>query len=361
MKPTLTTVLLALAVAAVAAGDGPVERPREELSERLLVKESSILLQRVDRTRAENVRLTIDGSAAESLAVYPVLEVGLPTVLFFDLCTDSYSRLLHAVAMVVAASEPLLRTGPVSVIATGKTGGEVLLERSTDALSLEAALAVVLRRPTGDCAEDEGSTFLDRLRDGLDALADPSTAPSLLIAYGVDHQALGADDVERLEPRFAAAGDELAAEGRTTIVLLPEEGDTKLEEEEVRPLLGEPEDPHNVINLADLIGWLFFRKYIVPNDSRIIGLALDPRNQLVRKLTAPGRGRVFAFPRQLEAFSLGLRDYHVLFYRSTLPAAAREDGKIAAVEVRMRRSGDLVPTAQVVGLGGVDASARPDP
>ena len=187
-------------------------------------------------------------------------------------------------------------------------------------------------------------------RTTLGLLAEPTTAPSLLTAYGADHSSLDADQLERFQPDYTAAGQELAGGGRTTVVLLPEEGDTKLEEEEVEPLLGEPEDEGNVIYLGDLIGWLFFRKHIVPNDSRIVALALDPRNSLVRELISAGRGRVFAFPRQLEAFALGLRDYQVLYYRARLPAA-EGGGAHASIEVRARRSGDLVPTAAVASRG----------
>lgn len=353
-------LLLAVTTAAVVVADGPARGlPQRALSETLVVVESSILLQRSDRTRAENVRIAIDGIEAESLAIYPVEDIELPTVLYFDLCVGSYSRLLHAVAMIVAASKPLLRAGPISVVVGNKTGSKVLQEGLADALSLEAALASILRRRPESCVESATVAFFERLRSGLAALDARSPGPSLLVVYGVNHEALGVNDLERFGADYATAGKELAAQGRTTVVLLPEEGNTKLKEEEVRPFLRKPDDPGNVINLGALFDWLFFRKHAVPNDSRIIALALDPRNRLVRKLTVPSRGGVFAFPRQLEAFSLRLRDYHVLFYRLALPAAKR-DGSTASVEVRMRRSGDLVPTALVVGRGTLDAAAKPD-
>lgn len=336
---------MAMAMAMAATADAQTDTPGKTVAEELVVVERSILLQRAARTRVESLEVEVDGSLAEPVAVYPLTEVEFPTTAYFDLCTPSFSRLTRAVGMVAAIGEQLRARGPVSVVATGPEGGRVLLRDSTDALSFEAALTLILRSPLGGCENASPLAGLDRMRQALALLESTSTSPSLLLLYGFDHSAISAEDLRRFQPEFAAIGAELAGNGRTTVALVPHEGDRRLREDEVRSVLPDPEGPPRVINLGAILGAIISPKRIVPNDRRVIEIATDPRHELVRDLIATGHGRLFAFTRQLEAFALELSDYHVLFYRSRY-RQSEAGGTLVPIEVRSR-SGGVVTSADV--------------
>ena len=338
----LPALLLTATVSAVSAQTGTSD---ETVAEELVVVESSILLQRAGRTRVENVEVEVDGSLAEAVAVYSLREVEFPATVYFDLCAPSFSRLTRAVGMVAAVGEQLRARGPVSVVATGPDGGRVLVRDSTDALSFEAALTLVLRSPVGGCDDATPLAGLKRVRDALALVEGASTSPSLLLLYGFDHDAISAEDLRRFQPEFAAVGAELAGNGRTIVVLVPQEGDRRLREDEVRSVLPDPEGPPRVIDLGAVLGAIISPRRIVPDDRRVIEIATDPRNELVRDLIATGHGRLFAFSRQLEAFALELSGYHVLFYRSRY-RQSEAGGTLVPIEVRSR-SGGAIASAKV--------------
>ncbi len=351
------TAVCLLALLTASASAGQQAGSSGSLAEELLVVESSILLQTAGKTRADNLEVVVDGSLGKALAVYPLTEVGLTTTLYFDLCGTSFSRLVRAVVMIAAVTEQLLEVGPVSLV-LGAPDGRVLLGASRDRVALEAALASLLRLELGACQDPAPLAAIDRLRTALDRLPERSTAPSLLVAYGFDHASVSPEELTRYEPHFARAGEELAGGGRTTVVLLPTaESDTRLREEEVRSLVGLPEDPPRAIDLVKVLGWLFAPKRILPDDPRLYALAADPGNVLVRALIAPSRGRMFAFPQQLAVFSRALADFQILYYRCRQPEPGRPE-EVAPIEVRSRRSGEPLPTARVASTGGPSTAAR---
>lgn len=336
---------LGAAAAAVAQTGAPEQTAGDAVAEELVVVESSVLLQRSDRSRIESLAVTVDGVAAKALAVYRLTEVDFPTVVYMDLCAPSFSRLTRAVGMVATIGELLLARGPVSVVTGAATESEVLLEASRDALSFEAALTVILRSELGGCEDATALAALDRMRRALGPLEGSSISPGLLLFYGFDHGALDAKELERYQPEFAAVGAELAGRGHTPVALLPGEGDRRLEEKEVRSLLPDPEGPPRVINLGAVLGAILSPKRYVPDDPRILAIATDPRNELVRELVAPGHGRLLSFARQAEAFVRELGDYHLLFYRSTY-RRSEASGTLVPISVRTR-AGELVETVRV--------------
>lgn len=345
LSVTITGLGLLFSTALLGAAPQQAE-PSDPISEELVVIERSILLQRSDRVQVDSLVVQVGSSLAEAVAVYPLREIEFPTTAYFDLCAPSFSRLTRAVGMVAAVGEQLLARGPVTVVANGVNGNRVLLESSRDALSFEAALTLILRSPLGGCESTAPMAGLVRLRRSLDALAAGPTAPSLLLAYGFDHGTITADELRRLQPDFAAVGAELAGSGRTTVVLMPGEGDRRLQEDEVRSVLPDPEGPPRVVNLGKVLGTLIVPKRIVPGDARILEIATDPRNELVRDLIAPGKGRLFAFIRQLEAFSVEVSDYQILFYRSRF-RPSETAAPLVPIEVRSR-SGAAIETVQLM-------------
>ena len=179
--PLAGFLVLLAAVATASTRQEPQSEEPSAVEEELTVVESSVLLQRLIKTEVEDLEVVVGGALGEAVAIYPVSEVEIPTTLYLDLCTTSFSRLVHAVTMLGEVSDRLLERGPVTVLAHVAGENEALLRSSSDGVDLEAALVSLLWKKLGGCGDPSLLGGVERLRGALDRHSAETAAASLLI------------------------------------------------------------------------------------------------------------------------------------------------------------------------------------